>query len=211
MKFPIKFLFAVLPVLSLTTPKVFSDGIPFSEDRKHVTEDHTTFSLNKEQMKEVESKRKITLTSEQHQVLKGINPKVPQVLDVVTSRYSDCTCELGPAAVWCRDGEVDILHFLLKHPLPKGFEESSNNKNESFLMVVVDSEGKCYVDDKFISEEEIAKRIKTLSKKKEPYIWLDLPPILQKEKQKKIDAVEKRLKEQAKKNSVDISSGEISK
>ena len=93
-----------------------ADGIPVDRDTGRVTEPHDRLNLTDAQRTEFAAEHRLTLTPEQHQRLTKRCPVFPAVIEEVLSyRYSDCTCCIGhPYAIVLPDGfSIAILRSEL--------------------------------------------------------------------------------------------------
>lgn len=170
---------------------VFGDGIPVTEDRRHLVGDHTVFALKQEQRLEVERRRQVTLTDEQVGVLRGICPRPPRRLEVISSRYDDCTCDLGPVGIWCRPGEIDIPHFLMRFasaddnaPVDKPGRATTREADEPAATptetLILDSTGAVFRNGQAVTDDALEQVLKDLLQRPAPdeerWLLIRVPP-----------------------------------
>lgn len=183
----------LLAILLLTGPAP-GEGIPVAPDRKSVTVDSYTVSLNDDQRKEVERSRKLTLTEAQMAQLWALHDRAPQTIDVVSSQYDSCDCGMGMYGIWCRPGEIEIPWSSVnaerekdsgstENPDPaEQLPEKPDPGNHESTRVILDSAGKIYLDGKERQEADILALIDTLSDRQKQNDWLtfwitlDVPP-----------------------------------
>ena len=202
-------------IIVLGTLPAFADGIYVTKDLKHVDGDHTVIRLDKKQINDVERLRDVVLTEEQIKPLKAIYENVPHKLPVLSSRWDSCTCGFGVYAIWCRVGEIDIPHSSLeiqkmldehyeKNPPSKTKATKSTVKESSKYVaigksLILDSQGNMYLDGKEIIEDELLSMVDDISKQDVPgkevtrYIYLDIPPPINKAIDEKIFNLTERI------------------
>ena len=91
-----------------------ADGIPISEDRKNVTGEYTRIVLDENQISDVETKRKVTLSAAQKAELEKIAGGPLGDIGVYSSRHYDCTCgSTAVMAIWTQKGVLDFPHGRL--------------------------------------------------------------------------------------------------
>jgi hypothetical protein len=181
----------LIPLLLVAMPAL-GDGIPVAPDRKSVTVESYTVSLNADQRKEVEQRRKLTLTAAQMTPLWALYDRAPQTIDVVSSQYDSCDCGMGIYAIWCRPGQVEIPWSSVEAELNKDATfskppeddtkpETDANAHES-TRVILDSAGNIYLDGKERQESDVLALIDTLHERQKENDWvswwitLDVPP-----------------------------------
>jgi hypothetical protein len=187
-------LYLVLSLFFILSPPAHGDGIPVSADLRNVTMDCFAIHLNEAQVKQVERHRKITLTREQFAPLLAIYDRVPQTINVVSSRWDSCTCGFGVYAIWCRPGEVSIPRYSVLSQKdedeyiaenPTQTEESETGANEEEFEskeLILDSAGKMYLDGREIQEREVLALADAMHERKSEvgrlkcYLYLDPPP-----------------------------------
>lgn len=85
------------------------DGIPWDRTTGKMTTAHVTLRLSESQMQEFRDSRTVTLTAKQHSGLRKQADNFPlQIKQVVTYRYSDCTCCIGHPYAIMLPGEYEI-------------------------------------------------------------------------------------------------------
>lgn len=170
------------------------DGISVTPDRKGVTFESFTVLLNKEQREQVERQRRVTLTIKQMAPIWAIYNNVSPSMDVLSSRYDSCTCDMGIYAIWCRPGQIEIPRHAIDSQKEKddderryrdelekndGVPESKQYESEEFIL---DFEGRIYRDGKKLQESEALAVIEAMHEKRkknehlECYVSLDTPP-----------------------------------
>jgi hypothetical protein len=98
-------LFAHLAAASLG----LCDGIPWDRTTGKMTAPHVTLRLSESQMQEFRESRSITLTQKQHSGLQKQAKNFPlQIKEVVTYRYSDCSCCIGHPYAIMLPGEYEV-------------------------------------------------------------------------------------------------------
>lgn len=218
---------ALLVLLSLTLlciPSLsYPDGIYVTKDLKHVLGTHTILSLSKRQVRDVEQKRKVTLSDNQLMRLGEMYDKIPRMLTVLSSRWDSCTCGLGLYAIWCRPGEIDIPHsgiqaqkesdeYMKSHPERAHEEQNSNDSDTQFVSekVVLDSKAEMFIAGKLITEKSMHKLIDRLATKqvKASHVYrslfLDIPPPINDKVDQKIKELVDRLEQFCKNKGVDF-------
>ena len=177
------------------TATTHADGIRVTKDLKHVDGPHTVIKLTKEQILAVERKRTVLLTAKQLKPLQSLYNKLPRKWAILTSRWDDCTCGIELFAVWCRTGELDVLHdrvmaekFIQKANLDTDKDShpsnSASNSEEmsgpKFISenIIIDSKGDMFLNGSRISEQKLRKTIDKMADVKdvERYISFDPPP-----------------------------------
>lgn len=204
-----------LSLLIGATLPAFGDGIAVSEDRKHVTGQHTTIRLEGKQIDQVERLREVELTGKQIQSLQSIYPRanIPHKLEVLSSRYDSCTCGMGVYAIWCRPGEIDVPHSSLEaqkfleayekeHPSSKAEDDwDAAGRKEEYIVkqLILDSRGRMYLDGKDVQETELLAMIDEMHQRraKSSRVWcsitLDVPPPIDKETDERIFQLSDRI------------------
>ncbi|MBL7648608.1 MAG: hypothetical protein JNK74_20725 [Candidatus Hydrogenedentes bacterium] len=180
---------SLVPLLFLVTMPAHAEAIPVAPDRKSVTVDSYTVPLNDDQRKDVEQRRKLTLTDEQMAPLRAICDTTPNTIDVVSSQYDSCTCGMGVYAIWCRPGEVEIPWTSVEAELEKKAEPPTADAEPGpetgtpeSTRVIVDAAGKLYLDGKECQEADVMALIDTLHERQKENDWvswwitLDIPP-----------------------------------
>lgn len=168
------------------------EAIPVAPDRKSVTVDSFTITLNEAQVKQVEQRRKLTLTEDQMPPLRAICDTTPQTIDVVSSQYDSCTCGMDVYAIWCRPGQVEIpwssVEAELNQEAADKEQPAADAKPDPALdpqestRVIVDAAGKLYLDGKERQEADVLALIDTLHERQKENDWiswwitLDIPP-----------------------------------
>ncbi len=182
----------LIPLFFLAAMPAPGEAIPVAPDRKSVTVDSFTITLNEAQVKQVDQRRKLTLTEEQMSPLWAICDTTPQTIDVVSSQYDSCTCGMGVYAIWCRPGQVEIPWSSLEaelnqeaadaeQPAAEAKPEPDPGAQES-TRVIVDAAGKLYLDGKERQESDVLALIDTLHERQKENDWiswwitLDIPP-----------------------------------
>jgi hypothetical protein len=175
---------------------VFADGIYVTADLKHVQGPHTVLKLNEKQRNEVERLRTLTLTKKQRDELRKIYQNIPQKMEVLSSRYKDCTCMMGIYAVWCRVGEVDVPHSAMilqkdleEYSKKKGIAQSDEDLNGDGAVgfvsefINIDSRGKLFLKGKMLDQSALEKLLLNMKKKpaaEKPQLDFDVPPPIDK-------------------------------
>jgi hypothetical protein len=182
------FLFSIL--LSATSI-TYADGIPVTPDKKKVLGSYTRIVLDGDQIKDVETQRKITLRPDQKAKLEKIAGGPLGDITVYSSRYNLCTCfDSGVKAIWTEKGVLDFPHSGLVTRKQQREEEaemtddSPKQKEYVHLIIVFDSSGEIYVDGKHMTLSEIVNQIDMLNRRqskdktKEMYrsVIFDPPP-----------------------------------
>lgn len=180
------------PFLFLLAMPARGEAIPVAPDRKSVTVDSFTITLNEAQVKQVEQRRKLTLTEDQMSPLRAICDTTPQTIDVVSSQYDSCTCGMGVYAIWCRLGQVEIPWSSVEaelnqeaagaeQPTADAKPEPDPGAHES-TRVIIDAAGKLYLDGKERQEADVLALIDSLHERQKENDWvswwitLDIPP-----------------------------------
>lgn len=180
------------PFLFLLAMPARGEAIPVAPDRKSVTVDSYTVPLNDDQRKDVEQRRKLTLTDEQMAPLLALSDAVPRTIDVYSSRYDSCDCGLGIYAIWCHPGQVEIPWSSVLAELDKkandtvqpdadATPEPDPGAHES-TRVIIDAAGKLYLDGKERQEADVLALIDSLHERQKENDWvswwitLDIPP-----------------------------------
>jgi len=214
----------------ITTSPALADGIYVTEDLKHARFEHMVIHLNEEQIKDVERLRQVVLTEEQMKPLKAIYEKSPNRLTILSSRWADCTCDVGAYAIWCRVGEIDVPHsslrtqeamdrYFAEYPLDVNSDYDENSAGEpgeeeyAFVgeHIIVDSKGDMYLGGIRISEEDLKKVIDEIgltevrAREVCRYIDFDLPPPINEEVDKSIYDFLQRTKAYCKEKNVEFS------
>jgi len=101
----------LIPLVMFTS--LWADGLQFNKAHDHLAEASTVLSLTPDQKKQVERTRLVTLTDAQWKTLKQLGAACPKQLQVLTSRYDDCTCQLDSLAVWFTTGRIEVPHKYL--------------------------------------------------------------------------------------------------
>lgn len=178
----------VLPAFALIASALLAhgDAIPVTPDRKNVTVECLTFTLDQDQVKEVEQRRKLTLTDDQMAPLWNLYDQAPRTIDVVSSQYDSCTCGMGIYGIWCRPGEVKIPLESVAEEMKKATpEDNSAEARESEIpgpgapghdstRVILDAAGRSYLDGVEQKEADILTLIDTLSERQKKDDWLSL-------------------------------------
>lgn len=194
------------------------ESIPVAPDRKSVTVDSYTVPLNDDQRKDVEQRRKLTLTDEQMAPLFALSDAVPRTIDVYSSRYDSCDCGLGIYAIWCRPGQVEIPWSSVLAELDKkandtvqpdadATPEPDPGAHES-TRVIIDAAGKLYLDGKERQEADVMTLIDTLHERQKENDWvswwitLDVPPPIDDTTDSRIRELAARIEARCKERSV---------
>lgn len=200
----------VLPAFALVASALLAhgDAIPVTPDRKNVTVECFTITLDSAQVKEVEQRRKLTLTEEQMAPLWNLYDQAPKTIDVVSSQYDSCDCGMGIYGIWCRPGEVKIPLESVAEEIKKASPEVENADSPSTeaaspgapshdsTRIILDSAGRIYRDGVERQEADILALIDTLSDRQKKDDWLsfwitlDVPPPID-------DATDTRIRELA--------------
>lgn len=99
----------ILATTLLLGATAFGDGIPVTKDRKEVRGDYTRVTLDHKQMFDVESRRRVTLRSDQKVPLEEIAGGPLGDITVYSSRYNMCTCfDNNVMAIWTQRGFLDF-------------------------------------------------------------------------------------------------------
>ena len=198
-----------------TTP---SDEIPVAPDRKSVTVDSYTVPLNDDQRKEVEQRRRLTLTDEQMAPLLALYDAVPRTIDVYSSRYDSCDCGLGIYAIWCRPGQVEIPWSSVLAELDRKANDAVQPDADATpepdpgahetTRVIIDAAGKLYLDGKERQEADVMALIDTLHERQKEDDWvswwitLDVPPPIDDNTDSRIRELAARIEAHCKERSV---------
>jgi hypothetical protein len=192
------FLYAIL---FLTTSFAYADGLPVTPDKKHVQGSYTRIVLDNEQIKEVETRRTITLRPDQKAKLEKIAGGPLGDIIVYSSRYDFCTCyDAGVKAIWTQKGVLDFPHSGLVTQKQQREEEGNRTdepqerEESADLIIVFDSAGEMYVDGKHMTLPEIVKQIDLLNrrqpkdkkKKMHRVVIFDPPPPISEEIDNKV-------------------------
>ena len=164
-----------------------ADGISVSKDRKHYLDPHTTLKLTNVQRIEVETSRTLTLNNEQMQLLKKKSLRPTKKVEVLSSRYNDCTCDIENVAVWCRPGEVDIMDTFMDKasdpiPTPTPAEMETNTSTSEKMtgeFLILDSKGSMYLHGKRLSMKDLKQLIDKIAhdaQRDEGFLNFDVPP-----------------------------------
>jgi hypothetical protein len=186
--------FIAYPLLVITATAANGDGIPVAPDRKSVTVETFTIPLSEGQMAQVEQRREVTLTKDQLAPLRVIYEKIPTTIEVVSSRYDSCTCDMVIYGIWCRPGEIEIPKHSLecrkesdeyeaKNPTPEeGIDDKSHSVNYESEGLMLDAVGTLYRDGKVIKESEVLALVDAMYERRKQnnllnaWLTLDAPP-----------------------------------
>ena len=153
----------------------FADGIPVTADKKGVQEEYTRVTLDRKQIIDVETGRRVILRHDQKAQLEKIAGGPLGDIAVYSSRYNMCTCfDYHVMAIWTQKGFLDFPHSWLftrqqqEQRRQKVEEEIANESagdtEYKSLIVVFDSRGEMYVHGKHQSLKELKTQIDTLRK-----------------------------------------------
>jgi hypothetical protein len=200
--------------LLLFSSNIFADGIPVSEDRKNLIVENITISLSPKQIDSVEKRRHVILTGSQLKRLREKYSKIPNKLSVLSSRYNDCTCDMGVYAVWTRPGKIQIpfgsidaqkeMDSELQEDEKRDTKEESSS-DELHKRIIFDSKGQMYIKGSLVTETMVKSIIDDLAQKASKAkdtasIMFDTPPPINNTIDNKIMALSSRLEEYAKHN-----------
>jgi hypothetical protein len=164
--------YVLYSILFLATSFVYADGIPVTPDKKNVLGSHTRIVLDNEQIKDVETRRKITLRPDQKVQLEKVAGGLLGDITVYSSRYNMCTCfDVGVKAIWTQKGVLDFPHSGLVTREQQRDEEvdmtddSQKQKEYVHLIIVFDSAGEMYIDGKHMTISEIVNQIDILNRR----------------------------------------------
>ena len=171
----VKIMFVILLATLFLGTTAFADGIPVTKDKKAVQGEYTRVTLDHKQIVDVESRRRVTLRPDQKAQLEEIAGGPLGDITVYSSRYNMCTCfDNNVMAIWTQRGFLDFPHSRLvtqqqqKERREKGegevAEESSQDTEYRFLIVVFDSSGEMYVHGKHHTLNQIKAQIDMLRK-----------------------------------------------
>jgi len=215
----------LLSLMLLWIPaRSYSDGIYVTEDRKHALGEHTTLKLTKSQIRDVEQRRTVILNESQLKQLRKLYGNMPKKLEVLSSRWDDCTCGMGIYAIWCRPGEIDIPHsrieanreadaYTKEHPneVPDADWDADDSSGQSKTeRVIIDSKAAMFIGGKLISEKLMYERIDRLvatqaqTSSVSPAIFLDVPPPIDEKADQKIKTLIDRLEQYCRSKGVDF-------
>lgn len=205
--------FITIPLLLLAaTTATHGDGIPVAPDRKSVTVESFTIPLDEDQVKQVERLRIVTLSKEQLAPLVAIYDKVPPTIEVVSSRYDDCTCHLEVYGIWCRPGEIEVPKdriaykkylddYRAANPAQEeGTEHATAHEQYEFVGLTLDSAGTIYRDGKTVEESEVMALIDAMYERRKQNdrldcsVVLDTPPPIDEATDARIRELAKRIK-----------------
>ena len=168
----IKIRYLLYSILFLATSVAYADGIPVAPDKKKVLGSYTRIVLDSEQIKDVETQRKITLRPDQKAQLEKVAGGPLGDITVYSSRYNMCTCfDVGVKAIWTEKGVLDFPHSSLVTRKQQREEEidmtddSQKQKEYVHLIIVFDSSGEMYVDGKHMTISEIINQIDILNRR----------------------------------------------
>lgn len=176
-----------LAALLLAWNMAIADGIYVTKDKRHAAGDHIVIKLTNDQVIDVEANRNLILTEEQHLVLTKMNLKFPRKLEILSSRWDDCTCGIAAYAIWCRVGEVDIPTHVIRHFDNAEVNDENEENGTKVLKAIMDSKGKMFVNGKMQTKKEIEALAVSLEKtftsaqKMQTYITVDTPPPISEE------------------------------
>lgn len=203
--------FIAFPLLVITATAANGDGIPVAPDCKSVTVESVTIRLNKDQIAQVEQRRKVTLTKDQLAPLSAIYDKAPQTIEVVSSRYDSCTCGMEIYGIWCRPGEIEIPKHSLEYKKESDEYETQNRTHEEGSAdephsvnykserLMLDAEGNLYRDGEAIEEREVLALVDAMYERRKQnarlkcWISLDTPPPIDDATDSKIRDLAKRI------------------
>lgn len=160
-------------IMLFATSIALADGIPVTPDKKEVRGDYTQLNLDDQQIRDVETQRKVTLRPEQKAVLERIAGGPLADITVYSSRYNMCTCFQETAiAVWTKRGVLQFPHSWLftrarqeeREKELAGSDEPPPDREHTYRIVVFDSYGDMYVDGKKMTVEEVKGVVDVLSK-----------------------------------------------
>ncbi len=159
-------------ILFLATSVAYADGIPVTPDKKKVLGSYARIVLDSEQIKDVETQRKITLRPDQKAQLEKVAGGPLGDITVYSSRYNMCTCfDTGVKAIWTQKGVLDFPHSGLvtrKQQLAEEnemLEDSPTQKEYVHIIIVFDSSGEMYVDGKHMTVSEMVNQIDILNRR----------------------------------------------
>ncbi len=181
-----KHFWALLSGLAFATAR--ADGLPFNAGRAHLTGEVVIVKLDPGQRQSVSRQRRLDLTGAQMRLLKRETGHAPRKIQVLTRHYADCTCEMGPVAVWFREGEVELPVFLLKHAdesQSAGDQENARGEGEA-PELVVDERAQFWFGGRSVPVAELEPFIarwdqaraggKNKRAEEKRYLFLDAPP-----------------------------------
>jgi len=214
----------ILATILILSATAFGDGIPVTQDKKGVRGEYTRVTLDRKQILDVETRRKVTLRSDQKAQLEEMAGGPLGDITVYSSRYNECTCfSINVMAIWTQKGFLDFPHSRLvtqqelKERRDRGegqvAEESPQDTEYKYLIVVFDSSGEMYMNGKRYSLNQIKARIDTLRKArprnrtKKAVQWsviFDPPPPISEKTDKKVADNFRQIVEHCKKRNIDI-------
>lgn len=172
--------------LLLAWNMAIADGIYVTKDKRHVAGKHQVVKLTKDQIIDVETRRNLVLTKEQHRMLTRIGSKFPRKLRILSSRWDDCTCGMPAYGIWCRVGEVDIpTNLIQRYVRGKTSDEVGDydpSEHSNGLDLIMDSKGTMSLNGKMVTQKEIEalankqKHSSGPTEKMQVYISVDTPP-----------------------------------
>jgi hypothetical protein len=129
-----------------------ADGLKFNESRTHLAESYTTLHLTDSQKRQIERSRVVTLTNPQWKSLRQIGNVCPKQLQVLTSRFEDCTCGMAAIAVWFVPGELEVPHSHL----PRSKTMDWSDPSIPFYGLVIDPDGSLWLKGKSLPRSKEA-------------------------------------------------------
>ena len=198
----------------------WSDGIGFTPDHKHLFGPHTVLKLSPKQQTEVEQLRTLTLTKEQRSRLVKASSKAPAKIPVLTSRYTSCTCGMGPFVVWFRPGEVEIGagafdRVEAEDPPAPGSSDAVADTPPTSLSFIVDSKCQIYNEGHPVTEEGVRSLISGLGKggpnvkPEDLFVYLDPPPPIDPKTDSQVQDMVNRLAKHCKEHKVPFNASEM--
>jgi hypothetical protein len=178
----------------------FADGIPVTEDKKHVIGEYTRITLDSKQKIDVETKRQVNLRSDQKAILEKIAGGSLGHITVYNSRYNVCTCfDHTVIAIWDQKGFLDfprnsVITLAKEKQSAEAFTDGEENDPATktiIFIVVFDSNGDMYVKGQRIDNSKLIPWIGRLRGKNSHHarnilIVFDPPPPISAETDRKV-------------------------
>lgn len=186
-----------------------ADGPPIDFDGT-VSVDHLAIKLSKEQLERVGYSRILKLEKEQLALIRKINPDFPEIIRVITPSFEDCPCNNGIYGIWNKKSQVCIAINQITRDKKHAEKNLLNNKiddlTKNTAYLYMDSNADIYLNQKKITLEKLNEIMKKLTTVQDgaKFIFINMPPKIDKETNEKIINILKDLKEKGKQLDVKI-------